>query len=96
MLVWSKRFALAALVIFTVTEVFLISQTVGGGPSALHPHTIQFILANYSLLAIWAFIWMFDQAKVRGENVWPWLAPFLLAPLPTLMGYILFLQRPKH
>ena len=66
MFVWSKRFAITALVLFAVIEAFLISQTRGGGPSGIHPHTIQYILANYSLLAVWAFIWMYDQAKVRG------------------------------
>jgi hypothetical protein len=96
MYVWSKRFAVAALAIFVVLEAFLISQTTGAGTSGIHPHTIQFILANYSLLALWVFIWMFDQARVRGANVWPWLLPFLLAPLPTLLAYILYLQRPQR
>ena len=36
---------------------------------------------------------MIDQARVRGKNVWLWLVPFLLAPLPVLMLFILFLQR---
>jgi len=38
---------------------------------------------------------MFDQARIRGANVWPWLVPFLFAPLPTLLLFILFLQRPQ-
>ena len=96
MLVWSKQFAVAALVLFAAMEAFLISQTMGGGPSSIRPHTIQYLLVNYSLLAVWVFIWMYDQAKVRGANVWPWLLPFLLAPLPTLLAYILFLQRPTR
>ena len=96
MLVWSKQFAVAALVLFAAMEAFLISHTMGGGPSGIHPHTIQYLLVNYSLLAVWVFIWMYDQAKVRGANVWPWLLPFLLAPLPTLLAYILFLQRPTR
>ncbi len=96
MFVWSKRFAVAALVLFAAIEAFLISQTMGGGPSSIRPHTIQYILVNYSLLTVWVFIWMYDQAKVRGANVWPWLLPFLLAPLPTLLAYILFLQRPTR
>ena len=96
MFVWSKRFAVSALVLFASIETFLISQTMGEGPSGIHPHTIQYILANYGLLAVWVFIWMYDQAKVRGVNVWPWLPPFLLAPLPTLLAYVLFLQRPTR
>jgi hypothetical protein len=96
MFVWSKRFAITALVLFAVIEAFLISHTMESGPSGIHPHTIQYILANYGLLIVWVFIWMYDQAKVRGVNVWPWLLPFILAPLPTLLGYILFLQRPTR
>jgi hypothetical protein len=30
---------------------------------------------------------------MRGKNVWIWLMPFALAPLPTLMLFVLFLQR---
>jgi hypothetical protein len=93
MYVWSKRFAIAALAIFVVMETFLISQTTNAQISDIHPHTIQFILVNYSLLVLWVFIWMFDQARVRGANVWPWLLPFLLVPVPTLLTYILYLQR---
>ncbi len=96
MFVWSKRFAVTALILFAAVEAFLISQTLGGGSSSIHPHTIQYSLVNYSLLAVWVFIWMYDQAKIRGVNVWPWLLPFLLAPLPTLLLYILFLQRPAR
>lgn len=96
MFVWSKRFAIAALVLFAAIEAFLISHTMGGGPSGIHPHTIQYILVNYTLLAVWVFIWMYDQAKVRGMKVWPWMLPFLFAPLPTLLAYILFLQRPTR
>ncbi|MEK6804342.1 MAG: hypothetical protein AABZ34_17030 [Nitrospirota bacterium] len=48
---------------------------------------------NYIGLLVWIFIWMFDQARVRGKNVLLWLLPFALAPLPTLMLFILFLQR---
>lgn len=96
MFVWSKQFAIAALVLFAAIEAFLISQTMGGGSSGIRPHTIQYILVNYSLLTVWVFIWMYDQAKVRGVNVWPWLLPFLAAPLPTLLAYILFLQRPTR
>lgn len=96
MFVWSKRFAIAALVMFAAVEAFLLSHTLGSGPSGIHPHTIQYILVNYSLLVVWVFIWMYDQAKVRGVNVWPWLLPFLVAPLPALLAYILFLQRPAR
>ena len=42
---------------------------------------------------LWVFVWMIDQARMRGKNVWVWLVPFVLAPLPTLMLFVLFLQR---
>jgi uncharacterized membrane protein len=48
---------------------------------------------NYLGLIVWVFVWMIDQARMRGKNVWVWLVPFVLAPLPTLMLFVLFLQR---
>ncbi|MEP7150097.1 MAG: hypothetical protein ABI856_00150 [Nitrospira sp.] len=48
---------------------------------------------NYIGLLLWIFIWMFDLASVRGKNVLLWLAPFVLAPLPTLTLFILFVHR---
>ena len=96
MFVWSKRFAIAALILFVAAEAYLIPHTIGGDPSAIRPHMIQYIFVNYSLLALWVFIWMFDQPRIRGANVWLWLPPFLFAPLPTLLVFILFLQRPQR
>jgi hypothetical protein len=95
MFVWSKRFAVVALIVFALAEAYLIPHTLDEGPSSIDPHMIQYIFVNYSLLTIWVFVWMFDQARVRGGNVWPWLLPFLFAPLPTLLAFILFIQRPK-
>jgi hypothetical protein len=42
---------------------------------------------------IWVFVWMIDQARMRAKNVWIWLVPFALAPLPTLLLFVLHLQR---
>ncbi|HRC44285.1 MAG TPA: hypothetical protein PLT27_09555 [Nitrospira sp.] len=61
--------------------------------SGLKIHTTRWMAMNYIGLLVWIFIWMFDQARVRGKNVLLWLLPFALAPLPTLMLFILFLQR---
>jgi hypothetical protein len=47
-------------------------------------HTTRWIILNYVGLVLWVFVW-------RTYGVW--LLPFLLAPLPTLMALILFLQR---
>jgi len=95
MFVWSKRFAIAGLVLFILFEVFLILQTASQGTSTIPAHMIQYLLVNYVLLAVWVFVWMFDQARLRGVNLWAWLLPFVFAPLPTLMVFILVLQRRK-
>ncbi len=94
MYVWSKRLVFVLLGGFVLMlGVFLVEGT-GGETSELKMHTTQWITLNYIGLVLWVFVWMIDQARVRGRNVWVWLVPFLLAPLPTLMALILFLQRP--
>jgi uncharacterized membrane protein len=72
--------------------VFL-TQGQMGEESSLKMHTAWWITLNYVGLVLWIFVWMIDQTRMRGKNVWVWLLPFLLAPLPTLMALILFLQR---
>lgn len=94
MYVWSKRLVFVLLGGFVLMlGIFLIGGA-GDETSALKVHTTQWITLNYIGLVLWVFVWMIDQARVRGRNVWVWLVPFLLAPLPTLMALILFLQRP--
>jgi hypothetical protein len=93
MFVWSKRFAITGLILFVVFELFLIAQTFSQSQSTIRPHTIQYLLVNYVLVAAWVFLWMFDQARLRGVNLWVWVLPFVFAPLPTLLVFILFLQR---
>ena len=98
MFVWNKRLAVGGLILFGLFEAFLIVQASSPGTSILPPRTIQdllikYALLNYVLLAVWAFIWMFDQARVRGVNLSPWALPFLFAPLPTLLVFVLVLQR---
>ena len=61
--------------------------------SGLKIHTTGWMALNYLGLIMWVFVWMIDQARMRGKNVWVWLVPFVLAPLPTLMLFVLFLQR---
>ena len=93
MFVWSKRLVIGLIIAFGLLEVVFWFTTTGGGSSQLHTRTTHWIALNYFLLLLWLFVWMFDQARVRGKNVWIWLVPFLIAPLPTLMVYILVLQR---
>lgn len=94
MYVWSKRLVIGMLACFGVLFGLFLMQGTGGDNSALDTHTTRWILLNYLGLVIWVFVWMIDQSRVRGRNVWVWLVPFVLAPLPTLMALILFLQRP--
>ncbi len=93
MYVWSKRLVIGLLVTFVTLEGLFFFLTGGGADSQLHVRTTQWITVNYILLVIWIFVWMIDQARVRGKNVWMWLLPYIVCPLPTLVVFILFLQR---
>ena len=95
MYVWNKRLVIGLLVAFVLLEVLFWTAGGGGGESQLHLRTTHWIGLNYFLLLIWIFVWMYDQARVRGKNVWMWLAPLVLAPLPTLVAFVLLLQRRK-
>jgi hypothetical protein len=90
MFVWSKRLVAALLGLFGLTlGIFLLNT-----PSdSLMLQTSGWMAINYFGLIVWVFVWMIDQARMRGKNLWVWLVPFLLAPLPTLMLFVLFLQR---
>ena len=55
------------------------------------PHIVIDRRQQIEAAAIFLDHFRFDP--VRGKNVLLWLLPFALAPLPTLMLFILFLQR---
>ena len=93
MYVWSKRLCFGLLAGFGLVLGLFLAEGSGSETSGLKIHTTRWITLNYVGLVIWVFVWMIDQARVRGKNVWVWLLPFVLAPLPTLMGLILLLQR---
>ena len=93
MYVWSKRLVIGLLAAFMLMLVVFLAQGQLDEESALNMHATQWITLNYVGLVLWIFVWMIDQTRMRGKNVWVWLLPFLLAPLPTLMVLILFLQR---
>jgi len=93
MFVWSKKLVTVLLSTFVVLLGIFLLQGSSDSPSGLKIHTTQWIILNYACLLVWLFVWMIDQARVRGKNVWLWLLPFILAPLPTLMLFVLFLQR---
>lgn len=93
MYVWSKRLVIGLLAAFVLALVVFLIQGQQGGASALKIHATSWIILNYVGLVLWVFVWMIDQTRMRGKNVWVWLLPLILAPLPTLMALILFLQR---
>jgi drug/metabolite transporter (DMT)-like permease len=93
MYVWSKRLVIGLLAAFVLGLAVFLTQGQLDEESALKIHTTRWIILNYVGLVLWVFVWMIDQTRMRGKNVWPWFLPLLLAPLPTLMALILFLQR---
>jgi hypothetical protein len=93
MYVWSKRLAIGLLTAFTIFLAIFFIQGGAVETSSLKAHTTRWIFLNYLGLMVWVFVWMIDQARVRGKSVVPWLVPFLFAPLPTLMLFVLALQR---
>jgi len=93
MYVWSKKLVAGLLGLFVLLLGIFILQGSPDDTSNLKVHTTQWIILNYLGLLVWIFVWMIDQARVRGKNVWLWLLPFVIAPLPCLMLFVLFLQR---
>ncbi len=93
MYVWNKQLVIGLFIAFLLLEGIFFLVTEGAAVSQLHVRTTLWITANYILLVIWIFVWMIDQARVRGKNVWVWLLPFLICPLPTLVAFIILLQR---
>ena len=93
MYVWSKRLVIGLLAAFVLALVVFLTQDQQGEASALKTYATSWIILNYVGLVLWVFVWMIDQTRMRGKNVWVWLLPLILAPLPTLMALILFLQR---
>ncbi len=93
MFVWSKRLVAALLGLFMLTLGILFLNTAPDNMSGLKTYMTGWMAINYLGLIVWVFVWMIDQTRMRGKNVWVWLLPFVLAPLPTLMLFVLFLQR---
>lgn len=93
MFVWSKRLVAVLLGFFVLMLGVFLLNAAPESTSILKIHTTRWMALNYLGLIVWVFVWMIDQARMRGKNVWVWLVPFVLAPLPTLMLFVLFLQR---
>ena len=93
MFVWSKRLVAILLGLFVVALGIVLARGSAENMGVFGIHMTRWMALNYAGVVIWIFVWMIDQARVRGKNIWLWLVPFLLAPFPTLMLFILFLQR---
>jgi len=93
MFVWSKRLVATLLGLFVLTLGVFFLNTAPDNMSSLTMYLTGWVAINYLGLIIWVFVWMIDQTRMRGKNVWVWLVPFILAPLPTLMLFVLYLQR---
>ncbi len=93
MYVWSKRLVAGLFGGFLILLTLFLVQGPADSSSGLKIHTTRWMSLNYVGLVVWIFVWMIDQARVRGQNIWLWLVPYLVAPLPVLMLFILFLQR---
>jgi len=93
MFVWNKRLVATLLGLFVLMLGIFLFNTTPDGTIVFKEHVTGWMAINYIGLIIWVFVWMIDQARMRGKNLWVWLVPFVLAPLPTLMLFVLFLQR---
>jgi hypothetical protein len=93
MFVWSKRLVAVLLGLFVLTLGVFFLNTASDNTNGLKIYIAGWMAINYLGLIVWVFVWMIDQARMRGKNFWVWLVPFVLAPLPTLMLFVLFLQR---
>lgn len=93
MFVWSKRLVGLLLGLFMLMLGMFLFHSAPDQASGLKIHTTRWMALNYIGLVAWVFVWMIDQARMRAKNFWIWLVPFALAPLPTLMLFVLFLQR---
>ena len=93
MYVWSKRLVIGLLAAFTILMAIFWAQGPETETTALKIHTTRWILLNYAGLVVWIAVWMFDQARVRGKNLAVWIVPLMFAPLPTLMLFVLAMQR---
>src|SRR6476660_4616565 len=93
MFVWSKTLVAILLGLFVLNLGAFLIHGSPDSASGLKIHTTRWMALNYTGLVIWIFIWMIYQARMRAKNAWIWLVPYALAPLPTLLLFVLFLQR---
>ena len=73
MFVWSKRLVAALIGLFILTLGIFFLNTAPGSMSDLTMYMTGWMAINYLGLIVWVFVWMIDQARMRGKNVWIWL-----------------------
>ena len=75
MFVWSKRLVATLLGLFVLMLGVFLLNAAPESTSGLKIHTTRWMALNYLGLIVWVFVWMIDQARMRGKNVWVWLSP---------------------
>jgi hypothetical protein len=93
MFVWNKPLVAALLGLFVLMLGVFFFDTAPDSMNGLKIHPTRWMALNHLGIVIWGLVWMIDQTRMRGKNVWGWLVPFFLAPLPTFMLFVLDLQR---
>ena len=70
MFVWSKRLVATLLGLFVLMLGVFFLNAAPDSTSGLKIHTTRWMALNYLGLVVWVFVWMIDQARMRGKNVW--------------------------
>lgn len=89
---WSPKLALGLLVAVGILMTMFWALGIDVG-SVMQSHTTTWIFLNYAGLIIWVCVWIGDQVRMRSKSVWPWVAPLIVAPLPTLTLFLLHTLR---
>ena len=72
--------------------LFLLPGTIDGSQTT-PPFMTIWIVLNYVGLLVWLFIWIADQARMRGKNIWVWLFSTCLRRCRRSMGFLIYLQK---
>ena len=92
MYVWSKRVVVTLLAVFGVLKRCCGSPRRGKQQRARRPYDALVGAQLWIRVDVGIRLDVRPSAGTR-KNVWVWLLPFLIAPLPTLMAFVLILQR---
>ena len=68
MFVWSKRLVATLLGLFVLMLGVFLFNADPDSTSGLKIHTTRWMALNYLGLVAWVFVWMIDQARMRGKD----------------------------